>query len=172
VNFRIDAADALVHVHAAGPLDRYTRPAAVRLLPERWFGQVIWQCIPDDEVRAVLVALVARARSGRTVRLRTRSASPTLPWSLAMEIAPLPRGGVEFRCRLGEPLMNPTRPSRLDRLRLCAWCYRADCGGWRELEEVVTSEHLLERATFPIVTHGICDTCLAKAMARLDGAAT
>ena len=60
-----------------------------------------------------------------------------------------------------------------DLLRVCAWCYRARSEGiWRDIEDVVAGEHLLERATLPIVTHGICDACLAETGAELDALAT
>jgi hypothetical protein len=64
--------------------------------------------------------------------------------------------------------MTPALPSPLERLRVCAWCYRADLGGWREIEDVVASEHLFEHSNVPVITPGICDTCLAKAEAHLE----
>ena len=32
----------------------------------------------------------------------------------------------------------------------------------------MADEHLLERDTVPVVTHGICDACLAETAAELD----
>jgi hypothetical protein len=88
-----------------------------------------------------------------------------------MEIVALADNGVEFRCRLGRArLISPALPSGSELLRVCAWCYRAHRGGWRDIEEVVADEHLLERPTVPVVTHGICDDCLAGAAAQLDPA--
>jgi hypothetical protein len=170
VIYRIDSADRLAYVD--GAFHRFADAAGVPDLADQWYGRSVWQCIGDDELRAVFVALVARARGGRTVRVSTRCDSPSLARSVAMEIAPVGDGGVEFRCRLGRArLMSPALPSASDLLRLCAWCYRADLGGWRDIEEVVATEHLLERATVPIVTHGICDACLAETAAQLDRAA-
>jgi hypothetical protein len=169
VSYRIDSEDRLVY--ADGAFHRFADAAGVPDLAERWYGRSIWHCIGDDELRAVFVALVARARSGRTVRVDTRCDSPSLARSVAMEIAPLPDDGVEFRCRLGRArLMTPALPSGSELLRVCAWCYRADRGGWRDIEDVVADEHLLERPTVPVVTHGICDGCLAEAAAQLDPA--
>jgi len=88
-----------------------------------------------------------------------------------MDIAPVSDGGIEFRCRLGRAqLITPLLPSGSELLRVCAWCYRADRDGWRDIEEVVADEHLLERSTVPAVTHGICDGCLAETTAQLDPA--
>jgi hypothetical protein len=171
VNYRIDASDVLIHVGPRAELDRYADAPAVPHLPERWFGEVIWPWIPDDEVRAVLVALVARARAGHAVALTTRCGSPTVPRVVAMEIVPLGGGAVEFRCRLGGPLATRGPAGHRGPLRICAWCHRADRGGWREIDEVVVSERLFELPHVPVVTHGICDTCLAKVTAPLDAAA-
>src|SRR5215218_3529559 len=106
VIYRIDAQDRLVY--ADGAFHRFADAAGVPDLAEQWYGRSIWQCIGDDELRAVFVALVARARAGRTVAVNTRCDSPGLARSVAMEIAPASGGGVEFRCRLGSArLMTP-----------------------------------------------------------------
>jgi hypothetical protein len=169
VIYRVDHQDRLVH--ADGAFNRFADAAGVPDLAEQWFGRSIWHCIGDDELRAVFVALVARARAGRTVKVSTRCDSPSLARSVAMEIVPVPGDGIEFRCRLGRArLMTPAPPSGSDLLRVCAWCYRADRGGWRDIEEVVADEKLLECATVPVVTHGICDGCMAETAAKLDAA--
>jgi hypothetical protein len=170
VVYRIDAADNLVY--ADGAFHRFADAAGMPNLAEQWYGRSLWQCIGDDELRAVFMALVARARAGHTVQVTTRCDSPSLARAVAMEIAPVRDGCVEFRCRLGRArLMSPAQPSSDELLRVCAWCYRANRDGWRDIEEVVAAERLLERPTVPIVTHGICDGCLAETAAQLDPAA-
>ena len=165
--YRIDSDDRLVY--ADGAFHRFADAAGVPDLAEQWYGRSLWLCIGDDELRAVFVALVARARGGRTLHVSTRCDSPSVARSVAMVIKPMPNGGVEFRCRLGRAqLISPALPSGTELLRVCAWCYRADRGGWRDIEDVVAEEHLLERATVPVVTHGICDGCLAETAAQLD----
>jgi hypothetical protein len=169
VIYRIDSDDRLVS--ADGAFRRFAAAAGVPDLADQWLGRSIWRCIGDDELRAVFAALVARVRGGRTVQVSTRCDSPSLARSVAMEIAPAPEDGVEFRCRLGRAsLITPGLSSGSELLRLCAWCYRADRDGWRDIEDVVADEHLLERSTVPVVTHGICDACLAEAAAQLDPA--
>ena len=156
-------------MYADGAFHRFAAAAGIPDLADQWYGRSLWQSIGDDELRAVFVALVGRARTGRRVHVSTRCDSPSLARSVAMEIAPLADGGVEFRCRLGRTrLMTPALSSGSELLRLCAWCYRADRDGWRDIEDVVADEHLLERPTVPIVTHGICDACLAETTAELD----
>jgi hypothetical protein len=169
--YRIDRNDVVVHVD--GAFRRFADAAGVSDLSDRALGRSLWSFIADDELRALYVALVARARSGRTVHVNTRCDSLSLACSVAMEIAPRANGEVEFTCRLGDAkLLAPVVPGNSDFLRLCAWCYRADRGGWRDIEEVIASEQLLERATLPLITHGICDACLAEAAAELDPVST
>jgi hypothetical protein len=169
VIYRIDSDDRLVYVD--GAFHRFANAAGVPDLAEQWYGRSLWQCIGDDELRAVFVALVGRVRGGHTVHVSTRCDSPSLARAVAMDIAPTADDGVEFRCRLGRArLMTPALPSGSELLRLCAWCYRADRGGWRDIEDVVADEHLLERSTVPVVSHGICDACLAETAAQLDPA--
>jgi hypothetical protein len=169
VIYRIDAADNLVY--ADGAFHRFADAAGIPDLADRWYGRSLWDRIGDDELRAVFMALVARARAGHTVQVSTRCDSPSLARAVEMEIAPARDGCVEFRCRLGRAqLISPALPSATELLRLCAWCYRADRGGWRDIEQVVADERLLERSTVPVVSHGICDGCLAETAAQLDPA--
>ena len=171
VIYRIDSHDQLVY--ADGAFHRFADASGVPNLPAQWLGQSLWKCIADDEMRAVLVALVARARAGRTVAFNTRCDSPSLKRAVAMELRPVPGRGVEFRCRLERTeLIGPQRPRTSELLRVCAWCYRADRDGWRDIEAVVAAEGLLERSSLPIVTHGICNACLADTAAELDSPAT
>jgi hypothetical protein len=172
VIYRIDANDHLVF--ADGAFYRFADAAGVPNLPAEWLGKSIWACIADDELRSVFVALVARARAGHTMEFMTRCDSPSLKRSVSMEIAPWTDGGVEFRCRLGSASLRHPETSRCcDLLRVCAWCYRAQFDGvWRDIERVVADEHLLEHVRIPIVTHGICDACLAETAAELEALAT
>ena len=167
--YRIDAQDVIVHVD--GAFRRFAEDAGAPDLPDAAIGRPLWSFIGDDELTAVYAALVARARAGRTVQVQTRCSSPSLAGVVEMDIKPRPEGGIEFECRAGRArLLCHAIPSG-DLLRLCAWCYRAERDGvWRGIEDVVVAEGLLERRTVPIVTHGICDECLADTSAALDGA--
>jgi hypothetical protein len=170
--YRIDANDVIVRVD--GAFRRFARAVGLPELPDDALGQSLWNFIADDELRAVYAALVGRARAGgRTVQVQTRCDSPSLMRTVEMDISPRPGGEVEIACRAGTArLIGPGPPSRSELLRLCAWCYRAERGGsWRGIEDVVAEEHLLEQPTVPLVTHGICDDCLADTAAQLEPAA-
>ena len=169
--YRIDRNDRLVY--ADGAFHRFAQAAGVPHLPLEWLGRSLWASIADDDLRAVFMALVARARTGRSVRLKTRCDSPSIRRAMAMELAPVADGGVEFRCEFGEAEIVTTAPRTAGLLLLCAWCSRARSDGeWRYLEDVVAAERLLERTEMPTVTHGICDACLADTAAELDALAT
>jgi hypothetical protein len=169
--YRIDDNDTIVHVD--GAFRRFATAVGVPELPDNALGRSLWSCIADDELRAVYTALVRRARAGHVVRVQTRCDSPSLMRMVQMDISPCPDGQVEIACRAdGARLASPALPSGSELLRLCAWCYRVDCGGtWRGIEDVVAEERLLEQSTVPIVTHGICEECLADAAAKLETAA-
>lgn len=165
--YRIDKDDRLVY--ADGAFHRFAAAAGVPDLPARWLGQSLWHSIGDDELRAVFVALVGRARAGNLVTVSTRCDTTSVARAVAMEIAPTGDGGVEFRCGLEEAQIVAAPPlSSSELLRVCAWCWRADYDGWRAIEEVVEAMQLLQRATVPIITHGICDACLSETAAGLD----
>jgi hypothetical protein len=172
VIYRIDSHDDLVY--ADGAIHSVADAAGVLSLPAEWLGKSLWGCIDDDELRAVMVALVARVRTGRTVAFNTRCDSTSPTRTVAMQIAPWADGGVEFRCTPSPAVLRvPERTSSCDLLRVCAWCHRArSAGAWRDIEDVVAGEHVLEHDRMPIVTHGICDACLAGTAAELDALAT
>jgi hypothetical protein len=168
--YRIDSNDRIVHVDRA--FRRFAAAVGFPELPDDVVGRSLWSCIADDELRAVYTALVRRARAGHVVRVQTRCDSPSLMRCVDMNIAPLPSGLIEIACTAAAArLASPAPPSSSDLLRLCAWCYRVERdGSWRGIEDVVSEERLLERPTVPIVTHGICDDCLADTAAQLETA--
>jgi hypothetical protein len=167
VVYRIDADDRLVY--ADGAFHRFALASGVPDLPERWLGQSIWRCIGDDEMRAIFTALVGRARAGHRLTVNTRCDTPSVGRTIVMEIVPAGDGAVEFRCELDQArILAAPQPSSRELLLVCAWCYRAERDGWRDIEEVVASERLLERSTVPMISHGICDGCLSETSAALE----
>jgi hypothetical protein len=99
VVYRIDSNDTLVHVD--GAFRRFAQAVGVPDLPNAVLGRSLWSCIADDELRAVYTALVARARAGHVVRVKTRCDSPSLMRQVDMDISPLPGGEVEIACTAG-----------------------------------------------------------------------
>jgi hypothetical protein len=174
VIYRIDRNDALVY--ADGAFRRFAASVGEPDLGERMLGQSLWDFIGDPELSALHLALISRARQGHEITIRTRCDSENVARSIEITFAPQEDGAVELCCRLaGAELLNLNLPPSGEQagamLRLCAWCYRAERDGWRDIEEVVTAEHLLERPRAPIITHGICEDCLAELHAELDAPA-
>ena len=169
--YRLDSNDAIVHVD--GSFRRFAESVGLPGLPDEVLGRSLWSFIGDGELTSVYAGLVARAREGNVVQVQTRCDTPSLARTVEMDIAVRPGGEVEFTCRAGQArLISPALASGTELLRLCAWCYRAERAGvWRGLESVVADEQLLVQPTVPIVTHGICDECLADAAAVLETAA-
>jgi hypothetical protein len=174
VIYRIDRNDALVY--ADGAFRRFAASVGEPDLEERMLGEPLWAFIGDPDLSALHMALVGRAREGNVITIRTRCDSEHFTRSVEMTFRPQPDVGVELRCRLAgaelrRPRMAPGEPDGGAMLRVCAWCYRAERDGWHDLEQVVTAEHLLERPSGPLITHGICDDCLADVHAELDSLA-
>jgi hypothetical protein len=101
--------------------------------------------------------------------VRTRCDSPSLARSVDITFTPQDNGDVEVCCHLARAELlglraSHPRPAEPDdeMLRVCAWCYRAERDGWRDIEDVVSDEGLLEQLHVPRITHGICDACLVE----------
>ena len=173
--YRIDRNDALVY--ADGAFRRFAASVGEPDLGERMLGQSLWDYIGDPELSALHLALISRARQGHEVTIRTRCDSESMARSVEITFVPQEDGAVELRCRLaGAELLNanllpPSTGREGAMLRLCAWCYRGERDGWRDIEDVVTAQHLLERPRAPFITHGICEDCLAERHAELDATA-
>jgi hypothetical protein len=167
VVYRIDSNDILVYVDDA--FRRFATAVGTPELAQEALGRPLWEFIEDDELRSIYVALVGRARAGNVVHVETRCDSPSMATRVEMDISPRGGGEVEIACRAGAArLISPALTSGSELLRLCAWCYRAERGGvWRGIEDVVAAERLLERPTVPLITHGICDECMADKSAAL-----
>ncbi|MEA2479035.1 MAG: hypothetical protein QOJ07_957 [Thermoleophilaceae bacterium] len=165
--YRIDKYDAIVY--ADGAFRSFAAAIGDPGLAERVLGEPLWSFIADPELCSLHLALVGSARSGRTITVRTRCDSPHMVRSVALTFAPRAGGEVELSCRLAGAALIGVAPGRGDEmLRVCAWCYRAERDGWRDIEEVVSAEQLLERPHVPRITHGICDSCLAEVAAGFE----
>lgn len=94
-----------------------------------------------------------------------------------MTITPEPEGTVHFQCVLAfEEARSPVsfldlRAERDEALRpvpLCSWCGRGQHGSaWLDIEELVQAAGLLERASMPAISHGICASCREEMSAEL-----
>lgn len=141
------------------------------LLPEQVLGQDLLDSVGDETVRELYIRMIRRARTGTPVRFHYRCDAPDRRRMFEMKIHMLTGGEVEFVSTLRyedpRPLVALLDPRRLrdDRLLLvCSWCQKVALPDktWVPVESAVESLHLLEEETFPRLTHGICESCLAK----------
>lgn len=170
VVYLIDRNDILVQVN-----DQWDRFAvhnnSAHLCRQNVIDHSLWTYIQDAATRHVHQTLLSRVRRKRRIRnLPFRCDSPGLRRYMEMDLLPLERGGVEYRCRMireeardAVPLMEPkVPPSATGYIRMCSWCKKVDVGHnhWVEIEEAVTSLKLLERDSLPPISHTMCDACL------------
>ena len=98
-------------------------------------------------------------------------------------IMPEPNSRVDFWCALtfeeSRPpvaILDPQsdRDDRAQPVAVCSWCGRGHHGSaWLDIEELVHTAQLLERASMPAISYGICAGCrdeMAAAVLVLGGA--
>ena len=176
VEYWIDATDVVTDVGQSwAPFARDNdAPELAVLAPDR----TLWTCFNSDEARELWQLLVARVRAlqkGALVTLRC-DAPHARRW-FDMTITPELSGGVHFRSVLAFDEARPhvslldiktDRDEGLEPVALCSWCGRGQHGSlWLDVEELVQSARLLERASMPPVSYGICASCRDEMSAEL-----
>lgn len=169
---RIDSQDRLIEFDAA--FRCFADANGVPELAEHALGRPLWDFMDSDDAGDLFRGLVARARAGHPATVETRCDSPHVTRFVEMTISANVVGEVQFTSRLTAaryrdvPEVEVGEP---ELLRLCAWCFRAERDGWRDIEAVVEADGLLQRATKPVVSHGICPSCLNDRLVDLRVAA-
>lgn len=128
--------------------------------------QELWRLILND-VRA----------SNRRHGFALRCDAPTLRRWLTLVVEPHADGSVAFNSvetstevRPYVGLLDRRAPRTDDLVKVCAWCGRAQAGGWVTIEEAVKRLGLFGRATMPRISHGICDDCQSDIMDEIGDA--
>lgn len=176
VEYRIDANDVIVDVGQSWADFARDNDAPELALPAP--DRVLWTYFENDESRELWRLLVERVRAvqkGAEVPLRC-DAPHTRRW-FNMTITPEPNGNVHFRCLLSfedarppVSLLDPhsERDDGLQPVPLCNWCGQGQHGSlWLDIEELVQTARLLERASMPPISHGICASCRDEMSAEL-----
>ncbi len=139
-------------------------------------GRPLWGVIMDRTTRALYKDILARVRSGRSVRFLLRCDSPECRRLLEMEVSRGLDDVTDFRVRTlwqkareRQPLLDTDRPHSEELLRVCGWCKKVHAGGrWVEVEEAVSLLGLFVRPLLPDVTHGICEDCHSRIVATIS----
>ena len=168
VEYRIDANDVLTDVGSGwaefargNDADELADPAADRTL---------WSFMDREEIRELWQLVVERVRRlQRGAHVPFRCDAPHARRWFEMAVTPETDGGVHFRSVLAfeEPrspvvLLDPRvdRAVDVEPVQLCSWCGRGHHDeGWVDVEELVSAGRLLEQASPPPISFGICGPC-------------
>ncbi len=174
IHYRVNDRDEIVFVNQAW--DTFASAnAGEHLTSPHVLGRPLWGFITDRTTRALYQDILARVRSGSSVRFVLRCDSPECRRLLEMEVWRGLDDVTDFRvrplsqeAREPQPLLDSDRPHSEALLRVCGWCKKVDVGGrWAEVEEAVSLLLLFERPLLPDVTHGICEDCYSRMVATL-----
>ncbi|MDG2027673.1 MAG: hypothetical protein P8J50_11210 [Acidimicrobiales bacterium] len=176
VEYWIDANDVVTDVGQSWADFAHDNDAPELAVPAT--DRTLWTYFDNDETRELWQLLVERVRAlqkGAHVSLRC-DAPHARRW-FDMTITPESNGRVHFRSALSFAEARPrvslldTNFERDESLRpvpLCSWCGRGQHGSlWLDIEEVVQAARLLERASMPPISHGICAACRDEMSAEL-----
>jgi len=153
---------------------------APELQPPACLGRSVMTCIADSTTAHVYRKLFDLARrEERPVEVDIRCDSPTERRYLKLRLEAR-SGGYRIRTsptrveeRPPQVILETHRASAGEPLRMCSWCNRLDADGeWLPVEEAVNALHLMEEATLPPITHGMCEACYGGLQSTFDLAGT
>lgn len=149
--------------------------AAPELCGTALVGRRVLSCISDETTAHLYKHLYERVlREGARVTLPIRCDGPTVRRFLDVHIEPRRPTGLLVRnvvTRVEErPYMSlldrEARRVREQLLVICGWCNAVGVSGrWCEVEEAVQALRLFEQELMPILSHGVCHTCLERVSA-------
>jgi hypothetical protein len=168
IEYWIDAADVVTKVGQSWADFARENYAPELALPVA--DRTLWTYFDSDEIRELWQLLVERVRASQTgVQIPFRCDAPHARRWFDMTVEPNPNGRVHFRsvlifeeARPPVALLDPhsERDEDAGTVPLCSWCGRGQYGSlWLDIEELVGAARLLERASMPPISHGICATC-------------
>ena len=175
IHYRLNDRDEIVFVNEAWNAFASAN-SGEHLTAPHVLGRPLWEFIVDRTTRALYKDILARVRSGRSVRFRLRCDSPEYRRLLEMEVSHGLDDVTDFRVRTlsqnareRQPLLDTDRPHSEELLRVCGWCRKVHAGGrWVEVEEAVSLLGLFVRPLLPDVTHGICEDCYERMVATIS----
>jgi hypothetical protein len=154
---------------------RNDAPELVRALVE---GQSLWAFVHDAETRMLLRAILARVRrGGGELRLPFRCDGPAMRRFMELRVNRTMHNALRMESVLQHEeerapvrLLDATRLSRGEPLRICGWCKRMplESGVWVEVEIAVQRLRLFDASVLPPLSHGICPDCAAAIESEID----
>lgn len=173
--YRINQQNILIDVNDAWVAFALENDAPT-LVRENVVGKSLWGFIDGWETRHIFDLILEGLRKDRLIiRIPFRCDSPILRRFMEMEIHPLPRDEVEFRCRVlreearsAVELLRPGGTGPLD-VFICTWCkkLRVDETLWEEAETAVRTLKLFAQNSRPKLHNQICPDCRKNLMHAL-----
>ena len=163
---RVDAGDKITFVDESWMAFALGN-GAPSLAAESVIGTSLWDYISEKATREFYGILMKKVRAtGGTIAMPFRCDGPQCRRFMEMFIVSLAAGALEFRSVLKREetrsrmdLLDPDFPRTEEWLTVCAWCKKADVGGWVVVEEAVRRLQLFDQARLPRITHGVCPAC-------------
>lgn len=172
VTYELDAQDRIRSTGA--DWDRFAvGNGAPELATQNILLEPLWRFVAGREVQHLLGLLFERVRSrNRAIRLPFRCDSPSERRFMELTICPLPAHSLAVESRLLRtearryvPLLERSLRLRYGRLTMCSWCNRIRLvdGNWAEVERAIELMDLFAAADLPMLSQGICRSCVALA---------
>jgi hypothetical protein len=139
-------------------------------------GRTLWSFIDDPTLCNLYFELVLLARNGRLIGFGFRCDAPCFRRVFQMRISGGTGGEVEFattleseEAREAVSLLDCRQPRNEQFLRMCSWCQRVKANSrWLPVETAVVVLGLMSSPTVPAITHGICEDCYSRMMAKVS----
>lgn len=169
VEYSIDEHDVVVGVGGQWADFATDNGAADLVTPSA--DRTLWSYFDQPEVRELWQMVVTHVRThGALTRLPFRCDAPTARRWFEMTVEPGFDGGVHFRSELVfEEERAPIalldaaveRDPDAEPTTVCTWCSRVGDHGvtWVDIDELLRSERLLERAALPPIVWAFCEPC-------------
>lgn len=149
---------------------------APELIPPAPLGKPIASVMADETTIQIYNDIFDKVRStGRPLSFWIRCDAPAIRRELLMQVA---AAGDDLliqatlrKAEARDPVPFPvdTTAPGAEFIRSCGWCKRVDVdGAWAEIEVAVNRMKLFLEPRPPQISHGICDSCLARMEAALD----
>lgn len=177
IHYMIDADDRNAYVSEGWWFFAEENGAGPDCHPPRLLGRSLWNFIAGEETRHLDGIMVAKVRSDKqSVQVPIRCDSPELRRKIIIVLKFVADGHIEFICRTTHIEARP--PVDLLRqeahrgnhiLRVCRFCKKiaVPSDEWIDIERAIERLELFAHKHLPQLSHGVCPTCRAAALAGL-----
>lgn len=135
---------------------------------ETILGKNLWNFISGDEVIEIYQIILRQVRKfQKEICFNYRCDSPNRTRLLAMRILPSADNSIIFENQILQEksrqyikLVDPLASRSPAFIQQCSWCKRLKTAqGWQEVEDAIQTLRLFETTEFPMIAHGVCQTC-------------